>query len=166
MHKLLAAAIGLLCLGVTEARAQPTARDSLVLRALSRFEKGDRIRVALLRSPFVGTYVGTRGDTVFFRDAGAAADGVPIQCGGLGVARRARNGAWRLVGCSRSAVSGLAYWAVAAGDGARDPKSRLGARGVGAVAGAIMGSAIGMLFKRWRLVYGNPAPQGFDLTTP
>ena len=166
MHKSLAAAIGLFSLGATEARAQPTARDSLVLRALSRFEEGDRIRVALLRSPFVGRYVGTRGDTVFFGTAGQppmafrfnAVDSI------WRVGRATARGAW--LGAAAGAVSGLAYWAVAAGDGARDPEIALGSAGVGAAAGAVIGGAIGMLFTRWRLIYGNPEPQGFDLSPP
>ena len=164
MRVSLAAAVALLCLGSTEARAQTTARDSLVLRALSRFEEGDRIRVALLRSPFVGTYVGIRGDTMFFGSPGQppmafrfnAVDSV------WRVGRATRRGA--LLGAALGAVSGLVYHAAAAENDARGA-GVVATAGFAAV-GALVGGTIGRLFKGWRLVYGNPRPQGFDLAPP
>jgi hypothetical protein len=160
----LAAAIALFCLGATGARAQTTARDSLVLHALSRFEEGERIRVALLRSPFVGTYRGTRGDTVFFGTPGQppmafrfnAVDSV------WRVGRGTGRGAW--IGAVIGIVSGLAVHAVAAEDDARTAGTGLAATAVGGFGGAALGALVGRGFRRWRLVYGNPSPQGFDLS--
>jgi hypothetical protein len=161
---MLAAAVGLLCLGAAGARAQVTARDSLVLRALSRFEEGDRIRVALLRSPFVGTYMGTRGDTVFFGTPGQppmafrfnAVDSL------WRVGRGTRGGAW--IGAVIGAVSGLAVYALAAEDEARTTGRGLAATAVGALGGAALGALVGKGFRNWRLIYGNPRPHGFDLS--
>jgi hypothetical protein len=149
----LAAAIGLLCLGSAAARAQPTARDSLVLHALSRFQEGDRIRVALLRSPFVGRYVATRGDTLFF--------GTPGQPP-MAFRLNAVDSLWRVARESgRGAVVG-GLVGLAAGLVARDLET--GAATVSA--GALVGWLIGSRLTRWRLVYGNPQPQGFDLVRP
>lgn len=161
MHRSLAAAVALFCLGVTEARAQTTARDSLVLRALSRFEEGDRIRVALLRSPFVGTYMGTRGDTVFFGTPGQppmafrfnAVDSV------WSVGRATTRGA--SIGALVGALSGLLVFAVTADDDARTASTAFAATGAGIAGGAAIGALVGRGFRRWRLVYGNPRPQGF-----
>ena len=147
MRTSLAAAIALLCLGSAAARAQPTARDSLVLRALSRFQEGDRIRVALLRSPFVGTYVATRGDTLFF--------GTPGQPP-MAFRLNAVDSLWR-VGSLRAHGSGLgALFGLAAGVAARDGEIAVGTT----IGGATLGWLIGSRFRRWRLVYGNPHPQG------
>lgn len=159
MRTSLAAALALLCLGSAAARAQTTARDSLVLHALSQFQEGDRIRVALLRSPFVGTYMGSRGDTLFFGTPGQppmafrfnAVDSL------WRVGSRARSGAW--IGASVGAAAGLAYFAGTADGAARTA----GKAAVSAAVGAAFGAVIGKLFTRWRLVYGNPQPQGFDL---
>jgi hypothetical protein len=147
MRTSLAAAIALLCLGSAAARAQTTARDSLVLRALSRFQEGDRIRVALLRSPFVGTYVGTRGDTLFF--------GTPGQPP-MAFRLNAVDSLWRVGGfAGRGAILG-ALAGLAAGIVSRDGETAAGA----IVGGGAAGWLIGSRFRRWRLVYGNPRPPG------
>lgn len=142
--------------------AQPT-RDSSVARALSGFEEGDRIRVALLRSPFVGRYMSTRGDTLFFGTPGqppmAFRFNAVDSLWRMGSA--SRRGAW--IGAVLGAAAGLAFYAVAAEDGARRPGIALGSTAIGAVGGAAVGAVIGMSFTRWRLVYGDPHPQGFDL---
>ncbi len=44
--------------------------DSTLLRVLSTFTEGDPIRVALMRSRWTGTYMGTKGDTLFFGTVG------------------------------------------------------------------------------------------------
>lgn len=143
----LAAAIALLCFGSSEARAQTTARDSLVLRALSRFEEGDRIRVALLRSPFVGAYMGTRGDTVFF--------GKPNEPP-MAFRFNAVDSLWRVGRRTRSgAIAGMMIGLLAA-VASRDAAT-IGAAGAG---GAALGAFVGSRFRRWRLVYGNPSPLG------
>ena len=157
----LAAAIGLFCLGITEARAQPTARDSLVLRALSRFEEGDRIRVALLRSPFVGTYVGTRGDTVFFGTPGQppmafrfnAVDSL------WRVGRATERGTW--IGALAGAGLGLLGLALLS---EHDPRGLTeGGLAVAAttVGGAAFGALLGRSLRSWRLVYADPKPPSF-----
>lgn len=144
----LAAAIALLCLGSAAARAQTTARDSLVLRALSRFQEGDRIRVALLRSPFVGTYVATRGDTLFF--------GTPGQPP-MAFRLNAVDSLWRVARASgRGAVLG-GLLGLATGVAARDRETAVAT----ILGGAVVGWLVGSRFRRWRLVYGNPRPQGF-----
>lgn len=161
MRSSLAAAIGLLCLGASEARAQTAARDSLVLRALSHFREGDRIRVALLRSPFVGAYMGTRGDTVFFGTPGQppmafrfnAVDSL------WRVGRATSRGAW--IGALVGAVAGLAVHASTAADDARTAGSALATSAIGTAGGAVIGALVGSRYRRWRLVYGNPRPQGF-----
>src|SRR5688500_4085026 len=160
MHTSLAAAIGLFCLGITEARAQPTARDSLVLRALSRFEGGDRIRVALLRAPFVGSYVGTRGDTVFFGTPGQppmafrfhAVDSV------WRVGRATARGPWS--GALVGAGFGLLGVALRSEDDARGLTR--GGLAVAATtgAGAAFGALLGRSLRSWRLVYADPKPPG------
>lgn len=160
MRTSLAAAIALFCLGASEARAQTTARDSLVLRALSRFQEGDRIRVALLRSPFVGSFMGTRGDTVFFGTPGQppmafrfnAVDSV------WRVGRATAAGTW--IGAVVGAASGAAAYALTEND-ARSAGTGVVSAGVGALGGAVIGALVGRGFRRWRLVYGNPQPQGF-----
>lgn len=44
--------------------------DSTLWRVLSTFSEGDPIRVALLRSRWTGSYMGTNGDTLFFGTVG------------------------------------------------------------------------------------------------
>lgn len=159
MRPALAAALALLCLGATGTRAQTAARDSLVLRALSHFREGDRIRVALLRSPFVGTFMGIRGDTVFFGKPNEppmafrfnAVDSV-WRAGGA-----TRRGAW--TGAGVGAVSAFAVHAVMAGADARIAGA-LATTMIGAASGAIIGALVGRGLRRWRLVYGNPSPRG------
>lgn len=144
----LAAAIALLCLGSAAARAQTTARDSLVLRALSRFQEGDRIRVALLRSPFVGSYVGTRGDTLFFGTPGEPP---------MAFRLNAVDSLWRVGGFSGRGAAFGALLGLAAGAAARDVGTAAG----GMLGGGVIGWVIGSRFRRWRLVFGDPRPQGF-----
>jgi hypothetical protein len=144
----LAAAIALLSLGSAAARAQTAARDSLVLRALSRFQEGDRIRVALLRSPFVGRYVGTRGDTLFFGTPGQPP--MAFRLNAVDSVWRIRGHAGR--GAGLGALVGLIVGIV----------SRDGETAAAAIPGsAAVGWMIGARSRRWRLVYGNPQPQGF-----
>ena len=164
MRESLAAAIALFCLGTTEARAQTTARDSLVLHALSRFEEGDRIRVALLRSAFVGAYMGTRGDTLFFGTPAEPPMGFRFNAVDSlwRIGNAARRGAW--MGTALGAVAGLVYFAAARN--ARTAGTAVVSAGIGALGGAATGAVIGSLFSRWHLVYGNPRPEGFDLVPP
>lgn len=165
MRQSLAAAVALFCLGASEARAQTTARDSLVLHALSHFQEGDRIRVALLRSPFVGSYMGTRGDTVFFGTAGQppmafrfnAVDSI------WRPARATTRGAW--TGAAAGVLAGVAAFAVDR-KASRSAGTVVVGTAIGALAGAAAGALVGRGFRRWRLVYGDPQPQGFDLTPP
>lgn len=140
--------------------AQP-ARDSAVARALSGFEEGDRIRVALLRSPFVGRYLSTRGDTLFFGTPGQppmafrfnAVDSL------WRYDRATARGAW--VGAAVGAATGLAAFALQAEDDGRTAGIALGTAAIGTAGGAVIGALIGAGVRRWRLVYGNPRPQGF-----
>jgi hypothetical protein len=50
--------------------ATVTSSDSTLRRVLSAFAEGDPIRVALLRSRWAGTFMGMRGDTLFFGTVG------------------------------------------------------------------------------------------------
>lgn len=138
-----------------------TTRDSAVARALSGFAEGDRIRVALLRSPFVGRYMSTRGDTLFFGTPGQppmafrfnAVDSL------WRYDRATARGAW--IGAVVGAAAGVAVYALAGEDDRRGAGNALGIAAIGTVGGAALGALIGTGFRRWRLVYGNPRPQGF-----
>jgi hypothetical protein len=163
---MLAAAVGLLCLGAAGARAQVTARDSSVLRALSHFQEGDRIRVALLRSPFVGSYVDARGDTLFFGTPGQppmafrfnAVDSL------WRMSRMTRRGAW--IGAAVGFAAGLGAAALEAQDDEGTGNKAQLVTAIGTVSGGIIGAVVGRGFRRWRLVYGNPRPTGFDIIPP
>lgn len=139
----IAGAVGAL-LAAGAANAQDT-RDTAVLAALSRFRLGDPIRVALLRSPFVGTFVAVRGDTLFF--------GTPKQPA-MAFRINAVDSVWR---AGRRTAHGFIVGSaigLAAGAPSRDGAT-IGATAVG---GAILGAFIGSRLRAWRLVYGDPAP--------
>lgn len=140
--------------------AQPTSDSSLV-RVLAGFEEGERIRVALLRSPFVGRFMNTRGDTLFFGTPGQppmafrfnAVDSV------WRYDRATSRGGW--IGAAVGVASGFAVYALTADANRRGVGNALGIAAIGTVSGATLGALIGTGFRRWRLVYGNPRPQGF-----
>jgi hypothetical protein len=119
------------------------------------FTEGDRIRVALLRSPFVGSYVGTRGDTLFFGTPGQppmafrfnAVDSI------WRPGRATTHGAW--IG---AIVGGAAAGAAHAFGNAVDGTAAI----IGPFGGAAIGAIIGSAIKRWRLVYGDAEPRGLD----
>jgi hypothetical protein len=119
-----------------------------VLRALSRFQEGDRIRVALLRSPFVGRYAGIRGDTLFF--------GTPGQPP-MAFRLNAVDSLWRVGGFSGRGAAFGALLGLAAGAVARDVRTAAGAT----FGGGAVGWMVGSRFRRWRLVFGDPRPHGF-----
>lgn len=139
--------------------AQP-ARDTSVARALAEFDEGDRIRVALLRSPFVGRYASTRGDTLFFGTPGQPP--MAFRFNAVDSLWRHDRATWRgaWIGAAMGAAAGLAAYAVMREDDRRGAGNAFESAAIGTTGGALIGALIGAGFRRWRLVYGNPQPQG------
>ena len=138
--------------------------DTTLARALSGITEGAPIRVALLRSRWTGSYMGTRGDSVFL--------GVPNQPP-MVVLYNAVDTLWRAeratgVTARRGAVwtgiAGGVFMAFVAGNfgGAEDvvPVGLVGAVS-GAAIGAIGGALIGSRLRHWRRVFAVPAVSPF-----
>ncbi|MGH7637702.1 MAG: hypothetical protein ACREOK_08615 [Gemmatimonadaceae bacterium] len=158
--------LALAILGCASAALAQPSRDSSVARALAEFDEGDRIRVALLRSPFVGRYVSTRGDTLFFGTPGQPPMAFRFNAvDSLWRHDRATSrGAW--IGAVAGVASGFVAYAATADGDRRGAGNALAIAAIGTVGGAGLGAVIGTGFRRWRLVYGNPEPRGFDLHPP
>lgn len=71
--------------------------DSALRRVLATFSEGDPIRVALMRSRWTGTYMGTKGDTLFFGTVGKPPMGLRFNAVDTVWARGSMMPRWRQV---------------------------------------------------------------------
>ena len=156
-------AAALIVVTTSDAGAQASS-DTALVRALSSITEGAPIRVALLRSRWTGSYMGTRGDSVFL--------GVPNQppmvvlynaVDTLWRAERA-TGATARRGAIWTGIAGGVFMAIAAGNlgdsGDVVPVGLVGALS-GAAIGAIGGALIGTRLRHWRRVFAVPAVSPF-----
>ena len=121
-------------------------RDSAVARAVASLRDKDHLRVAFLRSRFVGAYMGSRGDTLFFGDAGEPP--MAFRFNAVDTIWRARRGT--RTGLTIGAVTGAVVGGALVNGTA---KTRVtGALG-GSVAGGILGALIGRAARHWQRVY-------------
>jgi hypothetical protein len=139
------------------------ARDSAIWATLVGFTEGERMRVAMLRSRWVGRFQRIAGDTLYFGSPGQPPMALRFNAvDTLWRASTARGrGAW--IGAASLAVVGGVGGALVVGSGGSDGSSydvggkELGGAligtALGAGLGAIVGSAIGSGFRTWRRVY-------------
>ena len=142
------------------------ARDSALTRVVGTLPDAKYIRVALMRSRWSGTYMGSRGDTIFL--------GVPDQPP-MGLRFNAVDTLWRAHSAAKrgawiGGISGLVLGAVAGAtflyeaeadavpgysSGVSDFNAGVTALGAvsGAAIGALVGAAIGAPIRRWKRIY-------------
>lgn len=155
---------GALVASTTSDVAAQASNDTTLARVLSTVTEGAPIRVALLRSRWTGSYMGTRGDSVFL--------GVPNQPP-MVVLFNAVDTVWRAeratgVAARRGAlwtgIAGGVFMGLAGGNlgGSEDvvPVGLVGAVS-GAAIGAVAGALIGSRLRHWRRVYAIPAVSPF-----
>lgn len=139
--------VALLC-APHQAGAQD-ARDSAVARAaraVATLRDNELIRVAFLRSRFVGHYMGTRGDTLLFGDPG----NYPMAFRFNAVDTIWRSGRATWTGLTIGAITG----GIAGGVFVRGGTTARAAAVLGsAAAGGVVGALIGRASRSWRRIY-------------
>ena len=164
MRTLRLASIAALVAITPNAALAQVAADSTIVRVLADIPEGAPIRVALLRSRWTGSYMGTRGDSVFL----GVPDQPPMVVLFNAVDTLWRSGTAARLGAQRGALwGGLAgggVMGIAAGNfGGSDDVLPVGLVGalVGAATGAVGGALIGSRLRHWRRVYAVPAVSPF-----
>lgn len=132
----------LACAAPVEAQWMPgPAHDTAVMQTLKRIPYGARIRVALLRNRWVGTYDGFQGDTLYLGTREGTA--MQIRFNAVDTVWRFRRGT--LSGALLGAPAGVALGAMTAFAGESGWSLALGG-----VAGTAIGALIGGSMRWWR----------------